>query len=236
MTVTVLLGVIIMIALTTLSTSRYTAFAQVDGGPGGSVEAALDVSSDVANRYVQTELVQIEILAPAFAEAMRTDGLTPSPVSATQQGTTNIIALGANGANADEAARKANVALDVYIADWRKRSEEELRRLLDNTNVRIEEVRGESTALGSSTEDAAQRRGLEAQLSRLTQERSDLIFRIGGVKAANRIVQQATPADAVRSTPLLQAALIGLLAGLAVGLAYVLISRARRLSQPGGDQ
>lgn len=233
--VAILVGVIVMIAVTTLSTSRYTAYAQVDGGPGGSVEAALDVSSDTANRYVQTELVQIEILAPAFADAMRTNGLTPSPVTATQQGTTNIIALGASGVNADDAARKANVALDVYIADWRDRTDEELRRLLDNTNVRIEEVRGESVALGSSTEDAAQRRGLEAQLTRLTQERSDLIFRIGGVKATNRVVQQAVSGDAVRSTPILQAALIGLLAGLAVGLAYVLLSRARRLAQRGGQ-
>lgn len=236
MAVAALVGLFAMLAFTIFNSSGYTAYAQVDGGPGGSVEAALDISSDVANRYVQTELVHIEILAPAFSDAMTTNGLPPSPVSATQQGTTNVIALGATGATSEQAAAKANVALGVYIADWRKRTEGDLRRMLDNTNLRIQEVRSESGVLGSGPEDSAQKRGLSSELTRLTQERSDLQFRIGGVKAANRVVEQAAPANAVRSMPLLQASILGLAAGLAVGIGYVVFSRLRRLSRPDGEQ
>lgn len=230
------LGLILMLGVTARSASGYTAYAQVDGGPGGSVEAALDISSDVANRYVQTELVYIEILAPDFAKAMTDSGLPASSVTAIQQGTTNVVALGASGANPVQAAEKANIASGVYIADWRSRAEGDLRRLVENTDVRIQEIRNQSGALGSGPEDTAQRRGLEAELNRLTQEQSDLRFRIGGVRTVNRLVEPASPDKAVRSTPLLQASVLGLVAGVVLGLGYVAFTRVRRLSKPdSGD-
>ncbi|SRR5690606_12058522 len=226
------LGLLVAVLLSLVSGSGYTGTALADGGPGGSVEAALDVSPDVANRYVQTELVYIGILAPAFEEAMSAAGLPPQPVEATQQGATNVIRLSTGGSDADQASRAANVALDVYIADWKKRTTADLQRLLENTNTRIDQVRAESEDLGNTAEDQAQRRGLLSELTRLTQERSDLQFRIGGVDAANRVVEQATPENSVRSVSLIQVALLGVIAGLALALAYIVFRRARALSRP----
>lgn len=225
-------GLLISFLVALLAGSRFTGVALADGGPGGSVEAAFDVSPDIANRYVQTELVYIGILAPAFDAAMGAAGLPTSPLQATQEGATNVIALSTGGADAEEAARAANVALEVYIADWKMRTTADLERLLDNTNTRIDEVRAESQDLADSAEDAAQKRGLLSELTRLTQERGDLQFRIGGVSVANRVVEQATPENAVRSTSLLQVAMLGVIAGAAVALVYIVFGRARRLSRP----
>ncbi len=225
-------GLLVAILVALISNSGYTGTALADGGPGGSVAAALDVSPDVANRYVQTELVYIGILTPAFEEAMAAAGLAPEPVQATQEGATNVIRLSTSGRDAQEAAKAANVALDAYIADWKKRTTADLQRLLENTNTRIDRVRAESEDLGNSEEDAAQRRGLLSELTRLTQERSDLQFRIGGVEAANRVVEQATPENAVRSTSLIQVGLLGVIAGVALALAYIVFRRARALSRP----
>lgn len=229
-------GLVAAVLLSVISGSGYTGTALADGGPGGSVEAALDVSPDVANRYVQTELVYIGILAPVFDQAMTDAGLSPQPVQATQEGATNVIRLSTGGSDADQAARAANVALEVYIADWKARTTADLQRLLENTNTRIDEVRTESEGLGDSAEDQAQRRGLLSELTRLTQESSDLQFRIGGVEAANRVVEQATPENAVRSISVIQVALLGLIAGVAIALAYIVFRRARALSQPAPRQ
>ena len=225
-------GLLVAVVLSLLSGSGYTGTALADGGPGGSVEAALDVSPDVANRYVQTELVYIGILAPAFDAAMSAAGLSSQPVQATQEGATNVIRLSTGGDDVERAAQAANVALDVYIADWKKRTTADLQRLLENTNTRIDQVRAESEDLGNTAEDQAQRRGLLSELTRLTQERSDLQFRIGGVDAANRVVEQATPENSVRSVSLIQVALLGVIAGLALALAYIVFRRARALSRP----
>ncbi len=229
-------GLLVAVVLSLLSGSGYTGTALADGGPGGSVEAALDVSPDVANRYVQTELVYIGILAPAFDAAMSAAGLSSQPVQATQEGATNVIRLSTGGDDVERAAQAANVALDVYIADWKARTSVDLQRLLDNTNTRIDQVRAESEDLGSSAEDQAQRRGLLSELTRLTQERSDLQFRIGGVEAANRVVETATPENAVRSVSVIQVGLLGVIAGLALGLAYIVFRRARELSRPQSSE
>lgn len=229
-------GLLVAVVLSLLSGSGYTGTALADGGPGGSVEAALDVSPDVANRYVQTELVYIGILAPAFDAAMSAAGLSSQPVQATQEGATNVIRLSTGGDDVERAAQAANVALDVYIADWKARTSVDLQRLLDNTNTRIDQVRAESEDLGSSAEDQAQRRGLLSELTRLTQERSDLQFRIGGVEAANRVVEKATPENAVRSVSVIQVGLLGVIAGLALGLAYIVFRRARELSRPQSSE
>ena len=225
-------GVVVAVLLSVISGSGYTGTALADGGPGGSVDAALNVSPDVANRYVQTELVYIGILAPVFDQAMTDAGLEPHPVQATQDGATNVIRLATDAGDPDPAAQAANVALDVYVADWKARTTADLQRLLNNTDTRIDQVRTESENLGDSAEDQAQRRGLLSELTRLTQERSDLQFRIGGVEAANRVVEQASPENAVRSISLIQVALLGLMAGVAVALAYTVFRRARALSRP----
>lgn len=103
--------------------------------------------------------------------------------------------------------------------------------MLENTNTHIDQVRAESEDLGNAAEDRAQRRGLLSELTRLTQERSDLQFRIGGVDAANLAVEQATPENSVRCS-LIQVALLGVIAGLALALAYIVFRRARALSRP----
>lgn len=224
-------GVIFAIGLGLLSGSGYTATSLADGGPGGSVDAALDVSPDVANRYVQTELVYIGILEPEFNQALEAAGLPAGPVRATQEGATNVIRLSAAGVDPNRAAAAANVVLATYIADWKERTTADLERLLVNTEDRIVEVRSESEGLGDTAEDVAQRRGLLTELSRLTQERSDLQFRIGGVKAANRVVEQATPGEAERSTSWFQMVLLGLIAGTAAALGYIVLRRARRVAQ-----
>ncbi len=228
----VVIGVLLALVLSLLTGGRFTGTALADGGPGGSVEAALDVSPDIANRYVQTELVYIDILKPQFDQAMQDAGLPATAVTANQEGTTNVIALATDGADTDQAARAANVALDVYIANWKERTTADLQRLLDNTNQRIEQVRSQLDQLGTGEADAAARRGLLTELTRLTTEASDLEFRIGGVKAANRVVERATPENATRTTSRIQLILLGFIAGLAVALVYIVFTRARRLSQP----
>lgn len=226
-----IVGLLLGIVMAVLPGTRYAAAALADGGPGGSVDAALNVSPDVANRYVQTELVYIEILAPDFDEAMRAAGLPSTPVRANQVGATNVISLVAQGDSQEQSAKQANIALDVYIADWKQRTSEDLERLLNNTQGRIDEVSSKVRALGDSPEDDAQRRGLLSELTRLSQDVSDLQFRIGGVEVANRVVEQASPSNALRTTSIVQLGLLGLIAGIAVGLAIIVLGRVRRVSQ-----
>lgn len=222
------LGLVLGGLLGWLQQDRFSAAALADASPGVTVTDALDISPDIANRYVQTELVYLDIDQPQISAAAAAAGLTNSPkVAARQVGTTNIIEIRGSGSTRERAADLANVALDAYIEDWRARTLDESQRLLENVTGRITTTKQQIADLGNTAADAAQARGLTSELSRLTTEQSDLEYRIGGIKTANRVVLRADAASATTVSSVVQFAGLGLLLGVALGLALIVWRRSR---------
>lgn len=234
-TVTTAVFVVALGFLGFFGSRQVVASALVDAGPGGTTDAVLDVSPDVANRYVQTELVYIDILQPSIAEAIRAQGMQPGPIGARQEGTTSIVDISAQTGDAESSARQANIAAEVYIEDWRSRATSDLRRLQQNAQSRIADINQRLQALGDSSQDRAEAAGLRSELTRLTQELSDLQFREGGVRASNRIVESASPATALSRSSTVIYALLGFVLGAFAGLALVVYRRVRSSAHQEGD-
>lgn len=231
-----MIGLLVGVVMGLAGSDRIVATALVDAGPGGSTESALDVSPDVANRYVQTELIYIGILQPEFEKAFASAGIAnPGSIDARQDGPTSIVQLSAEAQSDTAAAEQANIAAEVYIEDWRSRATADLQRLQENTQLRIDEVQKQLDALGNSPDDRARAVGLRSELQRLTQELSDLQYREGGIRVANRMVQEATPGQAVARTSVPIYTALGLVLGVAIGLALIVYRRVVTSAAPDHD-
>lgn len=125
--VSTVLGVVLVVGYGLVSGSKYSSTALVNGGPGSSASLPLDLSSDVTQRYVATELIYIETLSDEMAANMaKIPGVTnPPPVQSNQDGNTNVIKLTVVGDSPDQAAALATVAADTYINNWRERTRED---------------------------------------------------------------------------------------------------------------
>ena len=118
------LGVLASVGFGVVVGSNYASTALVNGGPGSSASLPLNLSSDVTQRYVATELIYIDTLADQMAANMeKVPGVTsPPPVQANQDGSTNVIKMTVVGETPDQAAALATVAADTYIRNWRERT------------------------------------------------------------------------------------------------------------------
>ncbi len=118
------LGILAGLGFALASGASYVSTALVNGGPGSSASLPLNLSSDVTQRYVATELIYIDTLSDQMAANMaKVPGVTnPPPVQANQDGSTNVIKMTVVGESPDQAAALATVAADTYIQNWRERT------------------------------------------------------------------------------------------------------------------
>lgn len=117
-------GLALVVGYALMSGTKYASTALVNGGPGSSASLPLDLSSDVTQRYVATELIYIDTLSDEIAANMTAaTGLTDPPsVQSNQDGSTNVIKMTVVGSSPEQAAQLAEVAADTYITNWRERT------------------------------------------------------------------------------------------------------------------
>ena len=122
--VTSLVGAAVAVAIGMVVGPSYAATALVNAGPGPSASLPLDLSTDVTQRYVSTELIYIDTLSGQMSAGITaaTGVQDPPPVLTTQEGDTNVVKLTTVGSDPEQAAAMANAAADVYIQNWRERT------------------------------------------------------------------------------------------------------------------
>lgn len=223
------LGLAVGLILGALGGGGYSAATLVDGGPGGTVNA-LDISTDAANRYVQTELIYIEILQPKFRESIQAAGLPDpgkDPVASSQVALTNVVRLSAEGATKEDSVQASRIAAEVYAQDWKARTSQDLDGRRQNVTEQISNIRSQLSSLDTTPADLPERRGLSKQLTRLVQERESIATSLGEVAAVDRLVQESTPALAVRQLLSLPLGGAGMLLGLLVATGILIRHRSR---------
>jgi len=117
-------GAIVGLLLLLILGAPYSSDSLVNGGPGDTPSKPLDLSGDQLDRYVDTELIYIGTLTDAMNEAISqaTGNPDPTPATAVQDGSTNVIKISAVADDAEEAARASKAAADVYVANWKTRN------------------------------------------------------------------------------------------------------------------
>jgi hypothetical protein len=210
--------------------SKHVASAQVDAGPGSTLDQQLAISADQANRYVQTQVLFVS--DPATASAVeRQLGLDAPPTYTVRQvGTTSILEISSQASNVDDAVAVTNAVAKTYISAWRTRTGAELAKQLDVVTDQLAAVTAAIDDLsGARTSAATQAKltALSAQSQQLLLQQSDLKSSAAAVSNDNRVV---TLADATFATSSLSAkltAVVGALVGLLAGIGYIAWARRR---------
>lgn len=209
----------------------FVAEALVDAGPGATVAASLDVSLDQSNRFVQTELLRIDVSRPLIADAVNSKlGVDQTfDISARQLGATNVISISATADAAQSAADVANIAADTYVTDWRERAVADSQRALSAVERELSSVTQQLEALGDLTtaSEKAQSDALTRQYQSLSDQQAELQLEIATVGAVNRVVERASASSASNVTSVPRTALLGALVGLVLGLVAALLVHRR---------
>jgi hypothetical protein len=230
--VPVLIGALVGLLLAVLPAVSYRAVVLVDGGPGATQADALGTSPDVSNRFVQTELVYIDIADDQIRTAItnKVGIANPASVVTRQVGTTNVIEIAATGPTAQQAADAANVAAAIYVDGWKKRTAADLEGSIDVIKARVAAIDTRLDALpatGGTPSQAAERDSLTNERSRLSEQQATAAFQRDTVLAAQRVVAPATAAGAVKTSSIVRAVIFGGMFGLVAGVGLLLFVRRR---------
>lgn len=216
-----LLGLAVSLALSLTQAKQYSATAQLLIQPFGQGSAAGTSQQPITPTDVQTE-VQLVTSAPVQQAVQRQLGSHPA-VSTSQVAQTNVISVTAIAASPSRAARVANTYAKAFVSYQRAiastnltAAEAELRSQIISTGA---EIKARQTTKGFSAEVTAllnQEAVLRDQLAQL-----EVVGAAAGGGAATGGVELVTPAlgPAAPSSPKpVQDAVLGLLAGLLLGL------------------
>lgn len=226
---TTLAGAVLLAGLLLVQGPSYASVALLNGGPDGTPAGPLDMSSDITDRYVSTELIYFENLHDAMADAItEATGVSPAPaVTGTQDGQTSVIKVSVAGASPEQAAQMAKVASDVYIADWQRRQffvvNQERKGATDRLRVLRARMARHDCKAQPRTSDcramAAVAKSVREDLLRLAKHDETAIM--------NRYVVVPTAEAATKTTSTVTMGLLGAILGFGVG-ALVVTWRVRR--------
>jgi polysaccharide biosynthesis transport protein len=210
-----LLGLGVSLALSTTATRQYTATAQLLVQSVGNVNLSTGTGSgEVTSADVETEL-QLVSSAQVQSQVRAELGRAPG-ISATEVGETNVIAVTATSSNPALAARIANTYARAFVR-WSTATmisnlavaENQLTSQINALSKEISRLPASSTAQASALSNS--QAVLKGQLAQL---------QVAGATASSglELVTPATVPTSPSSPKPVQSALLGLIAGLALGL------------------
>jgi len=210
-----LLGLGVSLALSLTSTRQYTATAQLLVQSVGSVNLTTGVdSSALTSTDVETEL-QLVTSAQVQSQVRAQLGSAPG-ISATEVGETNVIAVTAVSSDPARAAKIANTYARAFVS-WSTAT------AISNLTVAENQLTSQINALGREitrlpASSAAQVDALSNQQAVLKGQLAQL--QVAGATASSglELVTPATVPISPSSPKPVQNALLGLLAGLALGI------------------
>jgi succinoglycan biosynthesis transport protein ExoP len=209
------LGLAASVALSVTQQKEYSASAQLLIQSTGSLDLALGANQDtVTPTDVQTEL-QLVTSAQVQSLIRQKLGGTP-PVAATEVGQTNVIAVTAVNPNPARAALIANTYAKAFVSSSTAAT-------ISNLATEENQLTGQITALNK--EIGQLKSGSSSQLAALSNQQAVLKGQLAQLQVAGAVastglefVTPAVPPTSPSSPKPVQDALLGLLAGLALGV------------------
>jgi capsular exopolysaccharide synthesis family protein len=212
-----MLGLGISIAITFTEPKQYSASAQVLVQASSQTGALGATAQPVTTTDVQT-MLELVTSAPVTSAVQRKLGSVPS-VSAAEVGQTNVIAITASSAAPARAALIANVYANAFVSEQRTvaldslaAAEAQLRTQIRTIGKQIKQLRGNSNAASEQTALINQQAVLSEQLTQM-QVNSE------GETDGLVLVTPAQPPTSPSSPKPTEDGLLGLVAGLILGLA-----------------
>ena len=209
-----LLGLTIGLTLSLTATKQYSATAQLLVQSAGSIDLTTGGQSAITSAEVQTEL-QLVNSAQVQSQVLKKLGSIPG-VSASQVGQTNVIAVTSVNPSPALAARIANVYAKAFVQWSTATTLASLASAENQLKDQIKAVSKQISHLESSTSARAsalfnQQAVLKGQLAQL---------QVAGATAATglELVTTATAPTSPSSPKPVQETLLGLIAGLIVGI------------------
>jgi polysaccharide biosynthesis transport protein len=212
-----LLGLAVSLAISLSEAKQYAASAQVLVQPSSQASALGTTQQPVTTTDVQT-MQQLVTSAPVASAVRRELGSAP-PVTAAEVAQTNVIAITAVAATPARAARTANAYADAFVTYQQQaalasltQAEAQLRDQIGVIGRQIQQLRRTPNTGAQQTALANQQAVLSEQL---TQMQVDSVGETGGLT----VVTTAQPPSSPSSPKPAEDALLGLAAGLILGLA-----------------
>jgi len=210
--------------------AKHIATAQVDAGPGSTLNQQLSVSADQANRYVQTQVLFLTDPATATAVQKQLALAAPPAYTVRQVGTTSVLEISVSNADAGAAAETANAVASTYVVSWRNRTSGEIDRQIAEIRQQLGAVTKGIDALSAarlSPADQAKLTALTVQSQTLLAQQSTLQADAAAVASDKRIVTVANAQFATTSPSTKLTALLGGLVGFVIGIGILAWSRRR---------
>ena len=215
-----LLGLAVSLAISLSEPKQYSATAQLLVQPSNEALALGSAQQQITPTDVQTEL-QLVTSAPVLMEVQRKLGSHP-PVSASEVAQTNVIALTATASTPAQAALIANTYADAFIAHTRDVSEANLTATETQLKGQILALQKQVLSLKNSR-GSAEAAALLNQVAVLKEQLAQLEVKgavaTGGIELVTPAQKPASPSSPQPSRD----ALLGVVAGLAVGLAAAFV-------------
>jgi len=210
--------------------AKHVATAQVDAGPGSTLNQQLSVSPDQANRYVQTQVLFLTDPAVATAVQKELDLGAPAAYTVRQVGTTSVLEISVSNADAGAAADIANAVARTYVDGWRTRTSGEIDRQNTEISAQLAAVTKGIDALSGprlTPADQAKLTALTVQSQTLLAQQSTLQSEAAAVSTDNRVVTLADAQFSTTSPSTKLTALLGGLVAFVIGIGILAWSRRR---------
>jgi hypothetical protein len=233
-------GALLLVALTGLGLivgfaaggrmATHVATAQVDAGPGSTLDQQLSVSADQANRYVQTQVLFLTDPATATAVQKQLSLNAPPAFTVRQVDTTSVLEISASNVDAAAAADVANSVARTYVDGWRARTSGEIDRQGVEISSQLAAVTTAIDALSGNRltpADQAKITALTVQSQTLLAQQSTMRADAAAVASDNRMVTLADSKFATTTPSTKLTALMGGLLAFVVGVGIVAWSRRR---------
>jgi capsular exopolysaccharide synthesis family protein len=209
-----LLGLVLGLCLSLTATKQYSATAQLLVLSTGSINLTTGAQAAITSTDVQTEL-QLVNSAPVQNEVLKQLGRIPG-ISADQVGQTNVIAVTAVSPTPSLAAKIANAYASAFV-NWSTAT------TISNLAAAEKQLTGEISAIGKQISQL--RSATSAQASALSSQQAVLKgqlaqLQVTGASASTglQLVTPATVPTSPTSPKPVEETLLGLVAGLVVGI------------------
>jgi polysaccharide biosynthesis transport protein len=211
-----LLGLGISLAVTLTATKEYSATAQLLVQSTANVNLSTDSNQTlITTAEVQTEL-ELVTSAPVQQAVAKKLGGTPG-VTAAQVGQTDVIAISAVSPSPASAALIANTYAKAFVAWTTATASANLSAAENQLNAQIGAISKEISRLPA--DDAAQESALSNQQAVLKGQLAQLQVTGATASTGLELVTPATAPGSPSSPKPVQDVLVGLIAGLAIGIA-----------------
>jgi capsular exopolysaccharide synthesis family protein len=216
-----LLGLAVSLAISFTQAKQYSASAQVLVQASSQTGALGVTQQPVTSTDVQT-MLQLVTSAPVTAAVQHKLGRAPS-VTAAEVAQTNVIAITAVASSPAEAANVANLYANAFITDQRKVALNSLTTTEGQLKGQIKTITKQLKALRGTSGTGSEQTALVNQQAVLSEQLTQMQVNSNAETNGLALVTPASPPTAPSSPKPTEDGLLGIVAGLVLGLAVAFL-------------